>query len=124
MSTSEPMMVRVNEDGDEVDGRVLEEAGVAFNPLDAPLDLTKAEKRRTTALMMAIQAYSNLIVKDAAMYTTMVAGGKRLKEASIDAMVVAAMQFDAFIAGQYEGLKVIPETDGQGEETATEGSGT
>lgn len=75
---------------------------VAYDPTRATLDLTKEEKRRTTALMLAIQGYQHLIVKDPQMYTAMVAGGKQLHPATIHGMVEAAVQFDLFISGRLE----------------------
>ncbi len=87
---------------------VLEESGTAFDPGTQYLDLTKEEKRRTTALMMAIQAYSNLIIKDAEMYEAICREQKRenegpkIKPATVDAMVLAAIQFDHFISGHCE----------------------
>ncbi len=85
---------------------VLEETGMAFDPTTQHLDLTKEEKRRTTALMMAIQAYRELIIKEAA-YLKEAADlarrgeGPKLHPATIDAMVDAAIKFDDFIAGEY-----------------------
>lgn len=89
---------------EQVDRGVIEEAGVAFVPEEQHLDLTKDEKRRTTALMLAIQAYNHLIIKEAA-YVREAADlarrgeGPKLSEATIDGMVIAALKFDAFIAG-------------------------
>lgn len=86
---------------------VLEEAGVAFDPGSQHLDLTTGEKRRVTALMLAINAYNNLIIKDAAMYVEIRRdverheAGAQIKPATIDAMVEAAFKFDLFIAGEY-----------------------
>lgn len=86
-------------------GQVLEDAGVAYDPGHTPMDLTKEEKRRTTALMMAIQAYQHLIIKDAEMYRAVSdearnREGPEIKPATMDAIVVAAMQFDLFISGK------------------------
>lgn len=83
----------------------IEEAGLGFDPTTQHLDLTKEEKRRTTALMMAIQAYEHLIIKDAEMYAAISREqGKdeppRIKPATVDGMVLAALQFDAFISGK------------------------
>lgn len=89
--------------GEVVDRSVLEETGTAFIPEKQHLDLTKDEKRRTTALMLAIQAYNHLIIKEAA-YLREAADlarrdeGPKLSTATIDGMVDAAMKFDAFIA--------------------------
>ena len=82
---------------------VLEEAGVAFDPSIQHLDLSTEEKRRTTALLMAIQAYQNLIIKDAdylreASEQARRNDGPAIKPATIDAMVEAAFKFDSFIA--------------------------
>lgn len=84
---------------------VVEEAGVAFDPTTQHLDLSKEEKRRTTALMLAIQAYQNLIIKDAdylreASEQARRNDGPAIRPATMDAMVEAAIKFDIFIAGE------------------------
>lgn len=86
-------------------GTVLDEAGVAFDPGRTPMDLTKEEKRRTTALMMAIQAYQHLIIKDADMYKAVSdearnREGPKITPATMDGIVIAAIQFDLFISGK------------------------
>lgn len=91
--------------GEPADLSVLEETDTAFDPSRMHLDLTKAEKRRTTALMMAIQAYQHLIIKDAdylrESYNQARAGnGPTIQPATMDAMVEAAWKFDLFISGQ------------------------
>lgn len=84
---------------------ILEEADIAFDPSTQHLDLNKEEKRRTTALLLAIQAYQHLIIKEAA-YLREASDlarrgeGPKLEPATIDAMVEAAFKFDLFIAGQ------------------------
>jgi hypothetical protein len=88
---------------------VLEETQTAFDPTTQHLDLSKAEKRRTTALMMAIQAYENLIIKDADMYEAISRDrtrndGPKIKPATIAAMVAAAIRFDLFISGKLDGI--------------------
>ncbi len=72
---------------------VLEEAGVAFDPTTQHVDLSKDEKRRTTALLMAIQAYNNLIIKDADYYIAVMREqgrsgeeGPIIRPATMDAM--------------------------------------
>jgi hypothetical protein len=90
--------------GEEVDTAGLEEAGIAFDPTTMHLQLTKEEKRRTTALMLAIQAYDKLIIKDAEYlreaHSQARSNGSVIRPATMDAMVVAALQFDAFISGR------------------------
>lgn len=86
---------------------VLEETDTAYDPTTQYVDLSKEEKRRTTALLMAIQAYNNIIIKDAEYYIAVKRderndNGPMIQPATMHAMVEAAMQFDAFIAGKYE----------------------
>lgn len=102
--TAEPF----RSDGEPVDIGVVEEAGVAYDPTAQHLDLTKDEKRRTTALMLGIQAYKELIIKDAGMYTELRRDNRALRPATIDAMIEAAIRFDAFIAGR---CQVVPADD-------------
>jgi len=86
---------------------ILEDAGVAFDPSTQYLDLTKEEKRRTTALLLAIQAYQHLIIPTAD-YLKEVADlarrgdGPKIQPATIDAMVEAAVKFDLFVAGNHK----------------------
>lgn len=101
---------------------ILEETGVAFDPSAQHLDLSKEEKRRTTALMLAINAYQNLIIKDADYLREMYAESRRengptIKPATMDAMVDAAIKFDAFISGEFE--KPDSETRGGAQSEAT-----
>jgi hypothetical protein len=99
---------RVNETGEEVPDNVsAEAAGTMFDPSQQHMDLSKDEKRRTTALLMAIQAYDKLIIKDAEMYIAIRGEerrgdweGPKIKPATIHAIVDAAVQFDAFIEGK------------------------
>lgn len=65
MSKKQKMVVG-DETGQQADLSTLEESNVAFDPTMQHLDLTKDEKRRVTALMLAIQANRDLIIKDAA----------------------------------------------------------
>jgi len=108
--------------GKPADLSVLEEAGVAYDPTQQHLDLSKDEKRRVTALLMAIQAYRELIIKEAG-YLEKVADlarrneGPAIKPATIDAMVDAAFKFDAFIAGHTQAD--IAEATRGGEQTTT-----
>lgn len=90
--------------GETSDMSVLDDAGIAFDPTRMHLDLSKDEKRRTTALMLAIQAYDHLIIKDAEYLreanSQARSNGSVIRPATMDAMVVAALQFDAFISGR------------------------
>ena len=91
------------ETGEEVNSRVVQNAGVAFDPATQRLDLTMEEKRRTTALMLAIQAYKNLLIPDAAYLREATENARRgdgpkIQPATMDAMVVSAIKFDHFIA--------------------------
>lgn len=81
---------------DESDLAVVEEAGVAFDPTTQHLNLSKEEKRRTTALMLSIQAYRELIIKEAA-YLKEAADlarrdeGLKLRPATIDGIVAGSV---------------------------------
>ena len=109
-SDFDPKVSLVNpETGEKVPSDALEGAGTMFDPYSQHLDLSKEEKRRTTALMLAIQGYKELIIKDAdylrEMHNKDREGQSRgepplIKPATVDAMVVAACKFDAFIAGE------------------------
>lgn len=90
---------------------ILEETGTAFDPTTQHVDLTKEEKRRTTALLMAIQAYNNLIIKDADMFIAVSRehqrepDGLKIQPATMNAMVNAAIVFDDFISGKIEAAR-------------------
>jgi len=105
--TLEPKFIAENPDGTPADTVVLDEHDVAYDPTQMTVDLTKAEKRRTTALMLAIQAYQHLIIKDAeylreASRLAERKEGPIIQPATMDAMVSAAINFDRFISGQIE----------------------
>jgi hypothetical protein len=100
---------------------VIEETGLAFDPSTQHLDLSKYEKRRTTALLLAIQAYGNLIIKDAEMYRELKGeerrgDGPKIQPGTISAMVSAAIEFDDFIAGRFEASMDEAEDKGQSDE--------
>lgn len=114
--------------------QVIEEMGVGFDPSTQHLDLTKDEKRRMTSLMLATQAYKELIIRDAD-YLREVHnmsqrdGGAQIRPATMEAILDAAKKFDYFIAngippfdGSVPGL--APEELAESEvdtEAATEG---
>lgn len=84
---------------------VLEEFGVAFDPGGQHLDLSKEEKRRTTALLLAIQGYRELIIRDADYLREVAFQGRTnpelvIRPATVNGIVDAAMKFDDFIAGK------------------------
>ncbi len=101
-----PQFACVAEDGKEVDTSVIESAGLGFDPANQTIELTKAEKLRTTALMLAINAYANLIIKDAEYLKEMHnesrrEGGPVIKPATMNAMIQGAIDFEAFLLGRY-----------------------
>jgi hypothetical protein len=107
------------------DLNTMEEAGLAFDPTTQHLDLNKEEKLRTTALMMAIQAYRELIIKEAS-YLREVSDlarrgeGPALQPATIDAMIEAACKFELFIMGQIKLQTAAAETRGGAKTEAQE----
>jgi hypothetical protein len=85
----------------------LQGSGMGYDPAIQSLDLTKNEKRRVTALLLAIQAHDKMIVKDADLYRELSSDRQRRNEspltpASIEAIIDAAVLFDAFIEGQFQ----------------------
>jgi hypothetical protein len=97
--------------------RAIEEAGTAYDPTTQMLDLTKDEKRRTTALLMAINAYQHLIIRDADYLREAHAqarqDGVTIRPATMEAIVDAAMAFDLFISGQLSGKTSEDETSSE-----------
>lgn len=101
---------------------MLEDNGIAFDPTTQHIDLSKDEKLRVTALFMAINAYQHLIIKDADLYVAICreqgrnTEGPLIRPATINEMVVAAMQFEDFISGKFnkpnspEESEVVDET--------------
>ena len=86
---------------------ILEATDTAFDPTVQHLDLTKDEKRRTTALLLSIQAYKELIIKDAdylraASDLSIRNHGPEIQPATMNAMLEAAINFDLFISGRLE----------------------
>jgi len=92
--------------GELGDMSVLEDNDIAFDPTKATLDLTKAEKRRTTALMMAIQAYQHLIIKDAEILKAVSdesrRGGPTIQPATMEGMVRAAINSICLFRGGWK----------------------
>jgi hypothetical protein len=104
----DPHFVAVDKAGKPADPQDLAALNdIAYDPTQMTVDLTKAEKRRTTALMLAIQAYQHLIIKDAEMFRAVAQEASRndgpvIKPATMHAMVEAAIDFDRFIAGKFD----------------------
>lgn len=65
--------------------------------VDMPLDLTKDEKLRVTALMLAIKYYTDTIVSDGQLYQAMVSTGKVLAPATAMGVVDVACKFAAYL---------------------------
>lgn len=100
-------VVPVDQDGRAADLSVLKEANVAFDPTTQHLDLNKDEKRRVTAIMLAITAYRDLIIKDAEYLRTAAdlaerGKGPALRPATIEGILDTAVCFDALIEGKHQ----------------------
>lgn len=64
---------------------------------DTPLDLSKDEKMRAMALMLAISFHKDTVIKDAGMYQQMKLEGRNM-ELLTDATVVAtALRYETYI---------------------------
>jgi len=117
---ADPHFIAEHPDGLPVDTAVLDQNDVAYDPTQMTVDLTKAEKRRTTALMLAINAYQNIIIKDADYLREMHNEARRengpvIQPATMHAMVEAAIEFDMFIAGKFE-QPALPENTEAGDD--------
>jgi hypothetical protein len=117
-------IVGVDGNGNNQDMSVLDQNDIAYDPGQMTVDLTKGQKLRTTALMMAIQSYDKLIIKDADMYLAICREEGRknpnftIQPATMNAIVDAAVQFEMFIAGAFSPqLKSNERRKTMGEET-------
>lgn len=72
--------------------------------LDMSLDLSRDEKLRATALMMAVSYHKETIVKDGSMYQTMKANGTNLRSSHPAQVVDAAIVFEGYLRGHYNDL--------------------
>lgn len=82
---------------------------------DAPLDLTKNEKLRVTALMMAINYHRETIVHDAAMYQQLKMDNKILSPTRAHKVVAQAVIFELYLRGGYdEAVAKFAEEDAAG----------
>jgi hypothetical protein len=99
--------------------KAVEEAGVAFDPTDQHLDLSKEEKRRTTALVLAINAYRELIIKEGRSGGSLPSRARAaasLRYSALDGIVEAAWKFDLFIKGEHSVVGQGVEQEDQEEE--------
>ncbi len=72
--------------------------------LNMELDLSRDEKLRATALMMAVSYHKETIVKDGQMYQTMKANGTNLRATDPKQVVDAAIVFEGYLRGHYNEL--------------------
>lgn len=86
--------------------QVVEAAGIPNVPelLNMQLDLTRDEKLRATALMMAVSYHKETIVKDGQMYQTMKANGTNFRTTDPKQVVDAALVFEAYLRGHFNEL--------------------
>ena len=91
---------------DKIEGEVVDAAGLPNVPeiLNMSLDLSRDEKLRATALMMAVSYHKETIVKDGAMYQTMKANGTNLRATDPKQVLDAAVIFEGYLRGYYNEL--------------------
>jgi hypothetical protein len=78
--------------------------------IDAQLDLSRDEKRRTTAIVLAMKLHSDLLIRDAALYDALRRDGKNLRTLNIDEVATTAAIFEWFIrTGTFKPPKEIEE---------------
>ena len=68
-----------------------------FDIENTELDMTREEKLRATALLLASRYYVETICKDGALYTAMIMKGEQLKPATSNAIVGIACQFHDYL---------------------------
>jgi len=68
-----------------------------FDPADEGLMLNRAEKLRSTALLLAIKYYSDTIVKDGALYNALKLDNVQLQPTSYERVVDIAIEFAIFL---------------------------
>jgi hypothetical protein len=74
------------------------------------LDFDKDEKRRLVAMVLAGQFYAKMIIHDADYLRVMLKNDQPLSPATVDKIVVHAMQIDAFIrTGRHHGVRLVDE---------------
>lgn len=91
---------------DDLKAQVAEAAGLPNVPelLNMELDLSRDEKLRATALMMAVSYHKETIVKDGSMYQTMKANGTNFRSTDPRQVVDAAMVFEGYLRGHFSDL--------------------
>lgn len=97
----------MNEDQEgALEAEVADAAGLPNVPeiLNMQLELSRDEKLRATALMMAVSYHKETIVKDGAMYQTMKANGTNLRASDPKQVLDAAMVFEGYLRGHYNEL--------------------
>jgi len=92
-----------DEPEDDIKDQIAGAAGLPNVPeiLNMNLDLSRDEKLRATALMMAVSYHKETIVKDGSMYQTMKANGSNLRASEPKQVVDAAMAFEGYLRGHY-----------------------
>lgn len=109
---------------DNLLGRTQEEVDAInhtmYDPGEQHLDLTKAEKLRTTALLMAINYVRETICSDAELYRAMRQDGKQFIAASVPWIVGCSVDFEDFLLGRYSNRNVALVKRGAEAERANE----
>ena len=81
---------------------VAEEGNLVSQALNVPTDMTKHEKIRVTALMMAINYHRETIVHDPGMYQQLKMDNKILSPTTAHKVVAQAATFDLYLRGGYD----------------------
>lgn len=93
------LLGRTQEDADAVNMMM-------YDPGEQHLDLTKAEKLRTTALLMAINYVRETICHDAEMYRALRQDNKELVPATVPWILQCSVDFEMFLLGHYSARNV------------------
>ena len=108
------------EDEETVDVEVDLAEGKPLNPMEEmiasvpsvanmQLDLTKDEKLRTTALMLAVRYHQDTVVKEGELYQQMKMDQKQLRTTSAKIVVEYAWEFEKYLRGESETVQRLEE---------------
>jgi hypothetical protein len=74
-----------------------EDFGLTPQIADTPLDLTKDEKLRSMALMLAIRHHGDTVIKDAGIYQQYKMEGRNMQPLNDELVIATAVRYEAFI---------------------------
>jgi hypothetical protein len=92
----------------DIRAQAVEATGLPNVPkiLDMNLELSRDEKLRMSALMMAVSYHKDTIVRDSQMYQTMKLNGANFRATDSKQVLDAALVFEGYLRGHYNEMMV------------------